>query len=386
MFTFITFVSIKLFLVPAADLFYIFKLKFLIMKKILLSVVILLLLIATSFAQTVFTPGGTIGTSGNDSVGIGTDNPAALVHLIGPHAFLRVDWASTPTAPYGSYGIKIGNAASLSSRQIPACGSGDFLISGDGAEITMRSGRINFGTGPDCQTGYAGRYNFGGGNVWIRDTLIIANYSSVIPNSYRPPVGYRFAVNGKANFSEEVVIGNVISLSSGYQLFVKEGIQAGKLKVNDSIIISGTSGPTYSLPTGYRLGVNGDANFTNKVVIGPYDSFTQGTPSGYNLFVSNGIITEKLKVAVKTTSEWSDYVFAEDYRLMPLEEVEQFVKSNNHLPNVPSALEVVENGIDVVRMDAKLLEKIEELTLYMIQLKKENDELKNEIEAIKSKL
>ncbi len=338
-----------------------------------------LMFISSAFlsAQTVYTPGGTIGTSSNDNVGIGTDNPAALVHLIGPSAYLRVDWASAPTAPYGSYGIKIGDAASLSSRQIPACGSGDFLISGDGAEITMRSGRIHFGTAPNCQTGYAGRYNFGGGNVWVRDTLIIANYSSVIPYSYRPPAGYRFVVNGKANFSDEVVIGNITSLALGYQLFVKEGIQAGKLKVNDSIIISGTSGPTYSLPTGYRLGVNGDANFTNKVVIGPYDSFTQGTPSGYNLFVSNGIITEKLKVAVKTTSDWADYVFSDKYKLMPLKEVEQFVKTNNHLPNMPSAQEVVEHGIDVARMDAKLLEKIEELTLYIIEQDKRIKELEH---------
>src|SRR5690606_910854 len=96
----------------------------------------------------------------------------------------------------------------------------------------------------------------------------------------------------------------------------------------------------------------------------------------YRLFVEDGILTEKVKVAVKNTSDWADYVFADEYKLMPLEQVEKFVKENNHLPNVPSAVEVVESGIDVAKMDAKLLEKIEELTLYIIQQQKEINELK----------
>lgn len=129
------------------------------------------------------------------------------------------------------------------------------------------------------------------------------------------------------------------------------------------------------------LDVKGKAEIHNSLQIGG-----GALPTGYRLAVKDGIITEKLKVAVSGTSEWSDYVFAKDYRLMPLEEVEKFVSENKHLPNVPSALEVVESGIDVAKMDAKLLEKIEELTLYLIQLKKENDALKNEVEAIKGKL
>ena len=52
-------------------------------------------------------------------------------------------------------------------------------------------------------------------------------------------------------------------------------------------------------------------------------------------------------MAVNNTSNWADYVFADDYKLMPLEEVEAFVKKHNHLPNVPSANAMVETGIDV---------------------------------------
>jgi hypothetical protein len=108
------------------------------------------------------------------------------------------------------------------------------------------------------------------------------------------------------------------------------------------------------------------------------------TPIGYRLFVEEGILTERVKVAVSSTTNWADYVFNKDYSLMPLNEVEAFVKENNHLPNVPSATEMVENGLDVAQMDAKLLEKVEELTLYIIEQNKRNDVQNKEIEELKA--
>ncbi|RIV27885.1 bZIP transcription factor [Fibrisoma montanum] len=105
-------------------------------------------------------------------------------------------------------------------------------------------------------------------------------------------------------------------------------------------------------------------------------------PSGYRLIVEEGILTEKLKVAIKNTNEWSDYVFAPTYQLKPLSEVEQYVKVNKHLPGVPSAEEVVKAGLDVAKMNAKLLEKIEELTLYIIDLKRENQHQSNRLQRL----
>lgn len=99
----------------------------------------------------------------------------------------------------------------------------------------------------------------------------------------------------------------------------------------------------------------------------------------YKLFVEQGILTEKLKVAIKTSAQWSDYVFDDKYDLKPLHEVESFIKSNRHLPSVPSAEDVVKEGIDMATMDATLLQKIEELTLYAIQQQKEIDELKRKL-------
>ena len=74
---------------------------------------------------------------------------------------------------------------------------------------------------------------------------------------------------------------------------------------------------------------------------------------------------------------WPDYVFGKEYNLMPLQELEQFVNENHHLPNVPTATSVAENGIDLGEMNAILLKKMEEMTLYIIQIEKRLSELEN---------
>ncbi len=98
-------------------------------------------------------------------------------------------------------------------------------------------------------------------------------------------------------------------------------------------------------------------------------------PAGYKLYVSDGILTERVKVALKSTADWRDNVLEDDYRLRTVEEVEAFIKENRHLPGVPTAHDMVKNGNDLHQTDAVLLEKIEEMMLYIIELKKENAEL-----------
>jgi hypothetical protein len=74
-----------------------------------------------------------------------------------------------------------------------------------------------------------------------------------------------------------------------------------------------------------------------------------------------------------------DFVFNSDYKLKSLYEVENFINLNKHLPDVPSEKEVTANGLNLGDMNATLLQKVEELTLYMIDLKKENDALKSRV-------
>jgi hypothetical protein len=103
--------------------------------------------------------------------------------------------------------------------------------------------------------------------------------------------------------------------------------------------------------------------------------------------------TEKLSVngtikakEVKVETNWSDFVFEEDYKLQPLSEVESFIKENKHLPDIPSETEVKENGVSLGEMDAKLLQKIEELTLYVIEMQKELDVYREKSEAFETRL
>jgi len=100
-----------------------------------------------------------------------------------------------------------------------------------------------------------------------------------------------------------------------------------------------------------------------------------GTENPQSLLAVAGKITAQ-EVEVTMTG-WADFVFADDYYLRPLTEVEQFINANRHLPDVPSEVEVLQNGVNVGEMSATLLQKIEELTLYIIDLNKRIAELEN---------
>ena len=106
-----------------------------------------------------------------------------------------------------------------------------------------------------------------------------------------------------------------------------------------------------------------------------------GTTTPRSALDVNGKITTR-EVEV-TSSGWADFVFEEDYNLKDLTEVEAHIKAHKHLPDVPSEQEIMENGLNLGDMDAILLRKIEELTLYVIDLKKENQAIKAELESVK---
>jgi len=133
------------------------------------------------------------------------------------------------------------------------------------------------------------------------------------------------------------------------------------------------------------LGVGGTAVLTalldGSVQIG---STPVPTGSDYKLAVEGGIITEEVKIDVVT--DWADYVFADDYDLKSLEEVKSFVDANSHLPNIPSASEMETNGLNVAKMDALLLEKIEEAFLHLIDMNEQIQSLSDENKALKASL
>ena len=107
-----------------------------------------------------------------------------------------------------------------------------------------------------------------------------------------------------------------------------------------------------------------------------------GTLNPQSMLAVNGTITSQ-EVEV-TMDGWSDFVFEEDYKLMPLGDLEHYIDEHKHLPDVPAEEEVVGHSIKLGEMDALLLQKIEELTLYLIDMKKENEQLKQRITQLEN--
>lgn len=105
-------------------------------------------------------------------------------------------------------------------------------------------------------------------------------------------------------------------------------------------------------------------------------------PTDFKLAVDGDIIAEKIKV--KPENEWPDYVFEKNYPLRSLTELSTYIQTHGHLPNIPSAQEVKEEGIFLGEMNALLLEKIEELTLHLIQKDQEMDALKNRMNKMEA--
>lgn len=101
--------------------------------------------------------------------------------------------------------------------------------------------------------------------------------------------------------------------------------------------------------------------------------------NNYKLSVDGDMIARRCVIQV---SNWADYVFAPGYALPSLGEVENFIAQNKHLPGVPSEAEVKEKGVEMGEMNTVLLQKVEELTLYLIQLQKENESMKAAIRAL----
>jgi hypothetical protein len=191
--------------------------------------------------------------------------------------------------------------------------------------------------------------------------------------SYTPPV-YLAVENGM------VVI--FIDSKSSYQRIHVRAFGAGRTgdvpasytgwTAEDSAL-SPTATDTYLLP--YQNRFSGDVYLPGNSVWDSSGNVGIGTttPGSYQLAVEGTMGARK--VQVKQTS-WADFVFKPDYQLSPLAEIENYINTNRHLPGIPSEAEVQKEGIDLGEMNKKLLQKIEELTLYMIEMKKEIEQLK----------
>jgi hypothetical protein len=170
------------------------------------------------------------------------------------------------------------------------------------------------------------------------------------------------------------------------------GLSDGQASTGTSIGVVGTG---YGIDNvGTRIGVHGAAYggeknwagyfkegnvyITNELRIGA--GAVDGA-TGYKVAIDGKVIAEELRINL--SQAWPDYVFAAEYDLMPLEELKNSIDTNKHLPGIPSADEIKADGLIIGDMQTKMMEKIEELTLYIIQLNTELREVKSELNVLK---
>lgn len=322
--------------------------------------------------------------STNINFKIGTERAGLIDASAGKNIFLGQRAGNANT---GSFNAAFGGEA----FQLNTSGSYN-------AAFGYQSLQLNNGDNNMAVGAWALRFNeTGAGNSAIGTSALY----NLVAGSHNVAIGNQSLVNTKGSRNTGVGAYVLNSLNTGGQYNTAIGYGAGQGNV------SGSS----NIFIGYEAGLNetlsnklyiANSNTALPLVYGDFsakfisigDVGVVGDPAAtlvkrnnlatqYGLLVQKGILTEKIKVATMTTTDWADYVFEKDYKVMPLEEVEAFVKENKHLPNVPTTVEMMASGSDLIKTDAKLLEKIEELTLYMIEMNKEIKALKVENAKLK---
>lgn len=302
----------------------------------------------------------TVLNGGN--VGVGTTAPGAKFESLSTGEQMRLSYS---TGNYTSFTVAPSGALTVSSPNVqPVTFNNGIALGNTAANLYV----------PDYAGGsYATNtaYSLGGASNTGFRIALRGTGANTLGTNYS---GANFLIGGQS----------ITTASSGTHSIVAQ--QAIKpLTITNTGTASITNSATLYLEnaaTGaqnnYSLWVDdGVTRFDGSVGIGTND------PGTYQLAVKNTIGAGKVKVLNTTT--WPDYVFAPSYKLLTLKEVEAFIQTHKHLPDVPSADEVKKDGLDVGDNQATLLKKIEELTLYVIEMKKEIDRQKREIAELKIK-
>lgn len=304
-------------------------------------------------------------TTGN--VGIGTTSPLAKLHLNNGSLLFDGTTGATPTSGAGTRMMWIPTKAAFRAGTVTGTEWNDVSIGTNsfafGYNAKASGGNsVAMGAGSIATGEYSFAFNWANASG---DNSFATGYNTTASGTFSSTFGSTTTASGGASaaFGYNTTAQSYGSLVVGrYNTIAGNG---GSWVATDPLFVIGNGASAVAASNALTVFKNGKTLIENPNLAG-----FMGTPDGYLLFVQQGILAEKVKVAVATTAYWSDYVFDEQYKLKSIEDLESFVKTNKHLPNIPSAEEVVKNGIDMATMDARLLEKIEELSLYIIQQNK----------------
>lgn len=326
-----------------------------------------ILIIAVSYPTLAQTE---INVTANEGVGINITNPSRYFHVelpefnntngiyshvnyIGNSDVRAIESFSVPNPGYGIGGhftggfrgvYGFGDGGSYSSMVTPVYG----VYARSTGTAGLRIGLFSEATGGD--TNLAAR--FGNGDIEIQDFVRVNTVSSSarvhITNTDNIGINATALRVDASNNGSETVYGSLVSVGNsgsgraiGYYTYANAD--------TDDIAFYGVGNSYFSGDV--RIGQNVD----------PYSG-------QYKLVVDGKILSEEVRV--QNSLDWPDYVFKNDYHLKSLKDVEDYILKNSHLPNIPPAEDIEENGILLGEMQTLMMEKIEELTLYIIQQEK----------------
>jgi hypothetical protein len=329
------------------------------MKKNILLIFIILYFVSQGSGQTNTLPS-------NDSVGIGTVNPSEILEIEDGYLSIYHNHAGSGAGyalRFKTNGGSFKNTqAQIGLSQTTTNNPGASLLfythNGTSLEERMRLSAVgNLGINTPSPGAKLGIQSTGTGIT----SILLANNN----NSTGDYNQIKFQ-HSQSDATYGAAIRQIIKASDlhgGVLSFLTDN-STGVLTERMRIDVSGNVGIGTSQPS-QKLSVDGNI-------------YAEG-----NISANGFITTRKLTV---TQLGWSDYVFAKKYKLRSLLSLETFIKLNNHLPEMPSAKQVEREGISVGDTQALLLKKIEELTLYLIDLNRKNQELNKRIQTLEQKI
>lgn len=322
------------------------------------------------------TPKMTIASNGK--VGIGTTNPNHLLHINGGDLFVQ---SSSGLIRFGYDGTN--------EWQMATTGAGAdlrwYTTPDGGVTITPRH--------YFSQNGNMGVGGFSGPGVPLARLDVIGSGTTSATNNFmlRNFAGdtlLRIRDDGRMGFGFNGTLGRTMNLGgTGINFYTanEAGFGGAVFPTDTSLILWSNSGANNYLVLQPSWGNTGIGTYTPNAKFHLNGAMLVGTNSdriaaGYNVSVHGKIMAEVM--TVQAYASWPDYVFGKDYKLMPLDQLEQSILKNKHLPNVPAAAEIEKNGISLGDMSTRLMEKVEELTLYIIELNKKNAELEKRLQLV----
>jgi hypothetical protein len=290
------------------------------------------------------------------NVGIGTLWPQYKLHVNGQGHFYQAAPVSFSPGEQGGHYFN-GGGLSVSSQNLDNFPAGieNNHLSFDGRRIQAFVRRVDDGSVSD----YAG---------------------SVVLNPIDGNVG--IGTNYAPNRKLEIYKGRI--LFTGAQdpaNFVYGGIEFTNAAANS---MRGFVGMANDELIGFYGFTGGGYGLLMNVSTGNVSIGTVTGATGYKLSVGGKIMAEEIRV--QSMAAWPDYVFKKEYRLPTLSELEKHIATHGHLPNIPDAKTIDKEGIKLGDMQTRMMEKIEELTLYIIQMDKDNRLLRQELDVLKASI